>query len=73
MSLQFTEHLDSAWVKHDADGGSHAPGGQVLRELSAHDTAVSVGSANLAPDGLQALLLKQIYESKPSDNFQGMR
>lgn len=41
-------------VEHDAHGGSDGAGRQVLCEVSAHQTRVSVGSDDLAPDGLVA-------------------
>ena len=47
----------SLGVEHHSQGGSHGSGGQVALELRDHGSVVSVGSADLAPDGSEGFSL----------------
>lgn len=43
--------LDARWVEHYAARSCHGARRQILAEAAAHETAVAVMTADLAPDG----------------------
>ena len=51
------QDLDVAGVQHDADGSSHGASGEVLGELSADNSRVSVSASDLSPDDAEDLVV----------------
>lgn len=53
LKLWGPQHSDGlVGVEHDAEGGAHGAGRQVLGELGAHHAVVAVAGDHLAPDAL---------------------
>lgn len=64
----YWQHLNTAWVEHDANGGAHSLRRKILLELGPNDTRVAVRASHATPDGANlgvvADLLGAVQENK---------